>query len=73
MGALATSVRTRLDHHFRLMQSRKTTDSFQILCDEAFYERPIAERHRIIFYLGHGGVRLNPGPAGVWPEAISSH
>jgi len=54
MGALATAVRTRLDHHFRLVQSRKTTDElFQVLCDEAFYERPIAERHRIIFYLGH--------------------
>jgi ergothioneine biosynthesis protein EgtB len=54
MGALATAVRTRLDHHFRLLQSRQTTDElFQILRDEAFYERPIAERHRIIFYLGH--------------------
>ena len=54
MGALATAVRTRHDHHLRLIYSRKTTDDlFQILRDEALYERPIAERHRIIFYLGH--------------------
>src|ERR1700693_2205655 len=54
MGALATAVRTRHDHHLRLISSRATTDQlFEILHDEAFYERPIAERHRVIFYLGH--------------------
>src|SRR6266480_1350125 len=54
MGALATAVRTRHDHHLRLIQARATTDElFQILRDGAFYERPIAERHRVIFYLGH--------------------
>ncbi len=54
MGALATAVRTRHDHHTRLIRSRRTTDElFQILRDDAFYERPIAERHRVIFYLGH--------------------
>ena len=54
MGALATAVRTRHDHHIRLVRARSTTDElFQILRDEAFYERPIAERHRVIFYLGH--------------------
>jgi len=54
MGALAAAVRTRHDHHLRLISSRATTDQlFEILCDEAFYERPIAERHRVIFYLGH--------------------
>jgi ergothioneine biosynthesis protein EgtB len=54
MGALATAVRTRHDHHLRLIHARATTDElFQILRDEAFYERPIAERHRVIFYLGH--------------------
>jgi len=54
MGALATAVRTRHDHHLRLIQARATSDElFQILRDEAFYERPIAERHRVIFYLGH--------------------
>jgi ergothioneine biosynthesis protein EgtB len=54
MGALATAVRTRHDHHLRLIHARATTDElFQILRDDAFYERPIAERHRVIFYLGH--------------------
>src|ERR1700688_4411903 len=54
MGALATAVRTRHDHHVRLIRARRTTDElFQILRDEAFYERPIPERHRVIFYLGH--------------------
>jgi ergothioneine biosynthesis protein EgtB len=54
MGALATSVHTRHDHHVRLIRSRETTEQlFGILKDEAFYERPIAERHRVIFYLGH--------------------
>jgi len=54
MGALATAVRTRHDHHLRLIRARTTTDElFQILRDDAFYERPIAERHRVIFYLGH--------------------
>jgi iron(II)-dependent oxidoreductase len=54
MGALATAVRTRHDHHLRLIHARATTDElFQILRDGAFYERPIPERHRVIFYLGH--------------------
>src|SRR5438552_7843504 len=54
MGALATAVRTRHDHHLRLIRARTITDElFQILRDDAFYERPIAERHRVIFYLGH--------------------
>ena len=54
MGALATAVPTRHDHHLRLIHARATTDElFQILRDDAFYERPIAERHRVIFYLGH--------------------
>jgi iron(II)-dependent oxidoreductase len=54
MGALATAVSTRHDHHLRLIRARAATDQlFQTLRDEAFYERPIAERHRVIFYLGH--------------------
>src|SRR5258707_2951634 len=53
MGSPAAA-RPRHDHHLRLISSRATTDQlFEILHDEAFYERPIAERHRIIFYLGH--------------------
>src|ERR1700691_5499808 len=38
----------------RLAEARKQTDSlFEILKPEALYERPVAERHRIVFYLGH--------------------
>ena len=37
-----------------LEQARQSSDElFSILQPEAFYERPIAERHRLIFYLGH--------------------
>ena len=38
----------------RLADARKQTDSlFEIVKPEAIYDRPIGERHRIIFYLGH--------------------
>jgi|SRR6476646_10086748 len=54
MGATATAVRIRHDLHTRLLEARAQTDElFRIVRDEAFYDRPIPERHRIIFYLGH--------------------
>src|SRR5580765_2619160 len=38
----------------RLADARRITDSlFGIIRDDSFYERPIAERHRIVFYIGH--------------------
>jgi ergothioneine biosynthesis protein EgtB len=38
----------------RLAEARKNTDElFRIVRTESLYERPIPERHRIIFYLGH--------------------
>lgn len=38
----------------RLDDARKQTDAlFEIIRPEALYERPIAERHRLVFYLGH--------------------
>src|SRR5579863_3181085 len=38
----------------RLADARKQTDSlFEIVKPEALYDRPVAERHRIVFYLGH--------------------
>ena len=38
----------------RLEVSRRVTDSiFEILSPEALTDRPIPERHRLIFYLGH--------------------
>ena len=53
MGAPAV-VRIRHDVQTRLLQARSRTDEiFQLIREEALYDRPIAERHRMIFYLGH--------------------
>ncbi len=54
MGALATAVRIRHDLHTRLLDARARTDElFRVVREEAIYDRPIPERHRIIFYVGH--------------------
>jgi len=54
MGALATAVRIRHDLHNRLLDARARTDEvFRVVREEAIYDRPIPERHRIIFYVGH--------------------
>src|ERR1700682_6691575 len=38
----------------RMLSARARTDqTFRILKPEACYARPIPERHRLIFYLGH--------------------
>jgi iron(II)-dependent oxidoreductase len=38
----------------RLAEARRQTDSmFALLHEDAVYERPIPQRHRLIFYLGH--------------------
>src|SRR5439155_25056874 len=38
----------------RLNAARERTDEiFALLNPEALYDRPIAERHRLVFYLGH--------------------
>jgi ergothioneine biosynthesis protein EgtB len=38
----------------RLADARRSTDElFQIIDPSALYDRPIPERHRIIFYIGH--------------------
>src|SRR5258708_4128308 len=37
-----------------LADARRTTDAlFDIVRCDSFYERPIPERHRIVFYIGH--------------------
>ncbi len=44
----------RQDLLHRLNSARAQTDAlFQLIRPEAMYERPIPERHRVIFYLGH--------------------
>jgi gamma-glutamyl hercynylcysteine S-oxide synthase len=54
MGAVATAVRIRHDLHTRLLDARARTDElFRIVREGAIYDRPIPERHRLIFYLGH--------------------
>src|ERR1039457_6201497 len=38
----------------RLIEARVETDAlFRMIRPEAMYDRPIAERHRIVFYVGH--------------------
>jgi iron(II)-dependent oxidoreductase len=40
--------------HARLQAARARSDElFKILRPAALYDRPVPERHRIIFYLGH--------------------
>ena len=54
MGALASAARIRNDIHTRVLEARSRTDEvFRVVRNEAVYDRPIAERHRIIFYIGH--------------------
>src|SRR5258708_22013701 len=54
MGATASAVRIRHNLHTRLIDARTRTDEvFRIVREDALYDRPIAERHRIIFYIGH--------------------
>ncbi len=52
----ATQALAEVQHNLlnRLADARSQTDRlFQIVRPEALYERPIPERHRIIFYIGH--------------------
>jgi gamma-glutamyl hercynylcysteine S-oxide synthase len=40
--------------HQELLQAREKSDRlFEILLPQFLYDRPIAERHRVVFYLGH--------------------
>lgn len=51
MQAVGTERQTLLS---RLSEARKTTDAlFRLVRPEAMYDRPIPERHRIVFYVGH--------------------
>jgi len=54
---LAMKDNARVNRHellSRLAQARLRTDRlFALVRPDALYERPVAERHRILFYLGH--------------------
>ena len=53
---LATQSDTVTSHELiaRIAGARQQTDDlFSIVKRDSLYERPIAERHRIVFYIGH--------------------
>ena len=54
-GTPMTAKTTTASHPAHMLaQARAVTDVlFGLVRPEAFYERPVPERHRIIFYLGH--------------------
>jgi iron(II)-dependent oxidoreductase len=52
--ATATKLTPNANLVERLRAARETTDElFRVVRPEALYDRPIAERHRIVFYIGH--------------------
>ena len=54
MNAIATQVQKRNELLARLAESRLITDDlFRQVHQESLYDRPILERHRIVFYIGH--------------------
>lgn len=54
MLAASEEVETRLTLVNRLAEARRQSDElFDLVRPDSLYERPILERHRIIFYLGH--------------------
>ena len=54
MKATATKLENRQRLALRMAESRAVTDDlFQRVIPAALYDRPIPERHRIIFYIGH--------------------
>src|SRR5437764_6484290 len=53
---LVTESNVEVRHEFlqRMTQARSETDKlFELVKSNSLYARPIAERHRIIFYIGH--------------------
>src|ERR1700733_6944596 len=54
MPVTQSDVVTRHDLIEQLANARQRTDElFAVVKPDALYERPIAERHRIVFYIGH--------------------
>ena len=54
MASSQTAVQQGASLFSRLEEARTRTDEiFKLLPPNSFYDRPIAERHRLIFYLGH--------------------
>jgi iron(II)-dependent oxidoreductase len=54
MGVAATTLSVRQQLISRLAEARAQSDDlFRLVQPDTIYDRPIPERHRIIFYLGH--------------------
>jgi gamma-glutamyl hercynylcysteine S-oxide synthase len=54
MLATQSSTDTSLELTNRLFQARRQSDAlFNLVQQDALYARPIPERHRIVFYIGH--------------------
>ena len=54
MAASHAAPKLQPDLLSRMEEARTRTDElFKVLTPNSFYDRPIAERHRLIFYLGH--------------------
>jgi gamma-glutamyl hercynylcysteine S-oxide synthase len=54
MATSQLSLKAGSDFIPRMERVRALTDSlFELLPPNSFYDRPVAERHRLIFYLGH--------------------
>jgi ergothioneine biosynthesis protein EgtB len=54
VNVAATQLDTREQLLLRLAEARSVTDDlFRRLRSDALYDRPIPERHRIVFYIGH--------------------
>lgn len=54
MAASQATIHSQPDLISRMSIARARTDAiFDLLPPNSYYERPIAERHRLIFYLGH--------------------
>src|ERR1043166_8762330 len=49
---LKAAIRDTLLRHLQAARTR-TDELFKLIRPEALYQRPIRERHRIVFYLGH--------------------
>src|ERR1700693_1955078 len=55
MNPVAVAASSRIDQLYGRLQAARarSEELFQIVRPAALYDRPVPERHRIIFYLGH--------------------
>ena len=54
MGTVGSIREQRQELHDQLTEARARSDElFELLRPEALVDRPIPERHRVVFYLGH--------------------